>query len=115
MEIKDLDEWKTYCLRAATRSVDRDREVLSSGWGSGTITPPPALEDPNARIPLERAEELRRLADREAGEEGREHLERAIAWLEHPHPRISRDLRGAMRRARANLRARLGAMESGCG
>ena len=112
MQIRNLDEWKAYCLGVAPRSVDRDRAVLSSAWASGTITPPPALEDPAARIPLERAEELERLADEETPEAGRPHLELAIAWLEHPHPRASRDLRAAMRRARDRLEKRLAAIDA---
>ena len=111
MLIRSLDEWKSYCRHVEPRS-DRDRFVRSSQWASGGITPPPALEDPAARIPLERAEELERLADEETPEAGCPHLELAIAWLEHPHPRASRDLRAAMRRAHDRLQDRLAAVDA---
>lgn len=116
MEIRDLDDWKAYCLRAATRSVDRDRAILRSGWAAESITPPPALEDPNAHIPLERARELECLArgledDEPADDRRRRHLSEAIAWLEYPHPCASPLLRAAMRRTRRGLEERLHAVD----
>ena len=107
MQFRDLEEWKTYCERSALTSVDRDRALLATGWVAGAITPPPTVEDPAARSPLERARELEDLAAAADPESGRRHLESAVAWLDHPHPRASRGLVEAMRRRRADLHARL--------
>lgn len=102
----DLESWKRYCEARST--LGRDHGIVGGSWASGTITPPPSLEDPRARVPLERAEEL---ADRAASERdpGRrtELLERACAWLRTPHPRTSPELRRAMRRRLEEMERRL--------
>lgn len=107
MQIRDLEDWRAYCDGLAPKSVDRDRGILATGWGGGTITPPPALEDPLARIPLERAQALEELAGEADPGRARRHLELALDWLKHPHPRSSRSLLDAMRQRREALRERL--------
>lgn len=108
MRFEDLDEWRAYCRRASTAGGERDRGVLRSDWAAAGITPPPALEDPAARTPLERAEALARRAEEEEGPARRSAaIRRAIEWLEHPHPRTSAALRTAMRGLRKELEAKL--------
>lgn len=108
MRFEDLEEWRAYCRRASTAGGKRDRAVLRSDWAAAGITPPPALEDPAARTPLERAEALARRAE-EAADPARRiaAIRQAIEWLDHPHPRTSAALRAAMRSLRKELEATL--------
>ena len=106
--VRTLAEWKEICRRAEAEGSTR-RALLRTGWASSEITPPPALEDPAARIPLERADECASRARRAADPEERTRwLRRALEWLDHPPPRSSPQLLKAIRRNRREIRSRLG-------
>lgn len=99
MRFTDVEAWKEHCRRSAT-DRDADRAVLSSGWASAGITPPPAHGAHEARIPIERAGRLIEEAGELEGHERARRLKEAVAWLEAPHPRTPRELRAAMKRMR---------------
>lgn len=80
-----------------------------TAWAGSEITPPPALEGPEVRVPLERARELEDRADSEESAEAADRcLREALDWLEHPHPRSSPALLRAVHRKKRSLRSRLG-------
>lgn len=105
-EIRSLEDWKDFCRRAGEEGSRRS--LLRTGWASSDITPPPSLEGPAARTPLDRAEACERRAEEASGAKGEERwLREALAWLDHPHPRSSPALQRAIARRKAELRSRL--------
>lgn len=107
-EVRSLEEWKEWCRRRETGEGGSRQSLLRTGWAGSDITPPPSLETPVARTPLDRAEECERRADEADGAEGEARwLREALAWLDHPHPDSSPPLLRAIARRKAELRSRL--------
>lgn len=108
MNLGNLDEWVTYCSEIEGDNRYRDAQVAGSGWMVSGSTPPPALEDPLARIPLERSGECCQAAKRSKTAQGKlRHLELALRWLECPHPQSSTTLRRLIRREAERVKGEL--------
>lgn len=108
MEFRDIDDWIEYCRERQRGDEDPEGAMLRTGWAGSQITPPPSSGTPHARVPLERANScLHRAVAAERPGERRRQLELARRWLDHPHPRASRELRRAMRRKGQRVAAAL--------
>lgn len=111
MTVSNLTDWIRICRTTDMAGHEQDRGILDTGWTSGTITPPPAMEHPMARLPLERAracaEEARRAPTTSLE---RAHLREALRWLSLPYPGTSDLLLRAMRRERDRLQQLLDSM-----
>lgn len=105
-DVRSLEDWRDFCRRDGEEGSRRP--LLRTGWASSDITPPPSLEGPAARTPLDRADACERRAEEATGREERERwLRRALAWLDHPHPGSSPALLRAIARRKTELRSRL--------
>ena len=108
MNLRHLEDWVAHCDRL--RSTPRSDAIVGSGWMVSMSTPPPSLQDPLERIPLDRARELREQTGSADGRGDRERLEEALAWLEHPHPATSPAVRRLIGEERARVQETLEAI-----
>ncbi|MDX1744494.1 MAG: hypothetical protein R3324_01035 [Halobacteriales archaeon] len=111
--IRTLTEWKEHCAAVRRANSSSSSAILRTAWAASEITPPPSLESPTARLPMERAADLERQADHADSEAEKARLLReAFRWLDCPHPDSSPSLRRAIARRKNALVDRIHGLDS---
>jgi hypothetical protein len=85
-----FDRWEAFCAEPAPQWESQLDSELAESWRELGMDPPPPSDRAEWRIPLAEAERcMRKARTVKALEARRRHIEAALRWLHHPHPRTS--------------------------